>query len=201
MTTEQDESPAASRVHRIYGRGLVDGLRMAGIADPGGFMNEAKLQRVSEGLNGMERKVLEAVPIAEAWNRGQVMSELRRVGTNSAPDVVDSCLNCLKEKGLVYERERGLFSRKLVKPRLVLPEKPKEPATPAHTEEVRNVADPLERMGELAKELRDLAELLMKLAQQAESIALDSELRFEAARGEGEKLRQLQALLKSIGGA
>lgn len=40
-------------------------------------MNEAKIARISSGLNAIARKVLDAVPAQAIWTKTQIHAELR----------------------------------------------------------------------------------------------------------------------------
>jgi len=190
-----------------YGRGVIEGLRMAGVTNPGDFMNANKLARIESGLNTMARKVLEAVPMQEAWTKAQIAVELRRLGCGAARDVLEGCLATLTDSGLVKEPQRGSFIRVAV--RQITPTAPATPTTPEEPAVQTNIrpiaaaaandapagtsgADTLTR-------LANLGALLRRAADECDAIALDVETRVQAAGQDGEKLRQLQALLKSIG--
>lgn len=218
-------SEDAATNRKVYGRGLFDGLRMAGVINPGEFMNEAKLQKAEQGINGMAKKVLDAVPIQEPWSKNQIVAEIRRAGSNAGVDVIESCLNNLRGRSLISEPSRGMFQRITAKPRVHLVQV--EPQTTLRSalemavsksskkehEVVITCAadmlpanlmgaakkDPLESMAELAQMARDLAGTAQKLAASIETAALEAEERMEQIRRDTDKLRQLQALLKDIG--
>jgi hypothetical protein len=179
-----------------FGRGVIEGLRMAGVQNPGDVMNAAKLARIESGLNSMAKKVLGAVPIQTPWSKEQIVSELRRAGATVDRAVVDGCLINLCERGVVKEPARGTFVRVIA--RLI---------TPA-TEEIQNVPTATARTNTPASEsqsaperedslsrLANVAALLRRAADEIDGIALDVETRVQAAGKEGETLRQLKALL------
>lgn len=214
---------ASPRAHRIYGRGLFDGLRMAGVTDVEAFMNQAKLERASDGLNGMARKVLDAVPIAERWTRHAIVSEMHRA-TGCSPDlrVVEGCLAQLQDKGLITQTPQG-FARVAARAtratlamvasvdtgvgtreRTMLHER--QEAQEAAQERAQDVdqggggdeppsapLDPLTRLATVAQQLRILASAI-------ESIALDSAVQNQERDKRFAKLDQLQEILKSLGG-
>lgn len=208
-----DESEAKRRA--AYGRGLYEGLRLAGINNPEVFMNEAKLQQKEEGLNGMAKKVLDVVPIQESWTKQQIVAELRRIGSNAGIDVVESCLNTLRGRGLVKESERGVFTRCAAKRPMppgkgevilisgteimrqkgwLKTEQPKE--EPMQAAQIKPQA---EKSNDTMTKIASIAESLRKTANELDGIALEYEERMQAIERDTDKLRQLQTLLKSLG--
>jgi hypothetical protein len=181
-----------------FGRGVMEGLRMAGVSNPGDAMNAAKLARLESGLNSMAKKVLAAVPIQTPWSREQIVSELRRAGATVDRAVVDGCLVTLCERGVVKEPARGTFVRVIA--RLITPATEEIPPvsttahiiTPASSPQAAPAAPP--RDDSLSR-LANVAALLRRAADEIEGIALDVEARVQAAGKEGETLRQLKALL------
>jgi hypothetical protein len=136
--------------------------------------------RAAESLNGAAAKVLAVVPIAEAWTVSQICTELYRKGSRYDVPVVRGCLTALGASGHVREHPAGYFQRTTVasideaapQPAQYTP--PPQPA-PAPAKVVPMPVADLERLG------------------------LEFETRVDAAGKDGEKLRQLQALLKSLG--
>lgn len=205
-----NESEAKRRA--AYGRGLYEGLRIAGIENPEIFMNESKLQQKEDGLNGMAKKVLSVVPIQESWTKQQIISELRRIGSNAQTDVVESCLNTLRGRGLVKEPDRGVFTRCVAKKQ---DEKPKaEVILVRGTELIRQIEEKqqkektmnevstkpqTEKPSDTMTKIASLAESLRKTANDLDCIAIEYEERMQLIQRDTEKLRQLQALLKSLG--
>ena len=208
------EAVSASPNRKIYGRGFFDGLRMAGIDNPEEFLNTAKQSKLENSLTNMARKVLEAVPIQAAWSASQIIGEMVRM-TASKPDfkIVMGCLNSLVDAGLVREPEKGHFQRIKARPSLAAVPPAPVAATPAPeaalmlAKPVPNVPnvpkqeeqEPLARMSYMASNLRELSRQTAALADGLETIALDVESRMDRIHADTEKLRQLQALLKSIG--
>lgn len=134
-------TPGEQSRRASYGRGVIEGLRMAGVPNPGDFMNAQKLARIESGLNSIAKKVLEAVPISEPWTKSQIVAEMRRAGSQVDMRVLEGCLSTLADSGPIKEPTRGSFVR---------------------------------------------------------VVALEVEDRVKTASQDGEKLRQFQALLKSI---
>lgn len=197
---DREERPNAIR--RVYGRGLLDGLALAGIENPRDYMNTNKLLEAERSLNGMATKVLNAVPIGEAWTPGQICGELKRIGGNPDMRVITGCLNTLKTQGLIKEPEAGTFQRvkitirtpavKLVRDE---PAPAAAPATPAQAE-----ADTMDKIGAIAAGLRALAHQANQIADQIDTVAVEVEERFEKERASSAGLRELQSVLrKSLG--
>lgn len=212
-----NESEAKRRA--AYGRGLYEGLRLAGINNPEVFMNESKMLQKEEGLNGMAKKVLDAVPIQESWTKQQIAAEMRRAGSNAGVDVIESCLNTLRGRGLVKEPERGAFTRceakkptpvqksestvaiisgeELMRQKgwLKTNEPKKEPMQAIQTKPQNEKSSANDTMTKIAS----IAENLRKKADELDGIAIEYEERMQAIQRDTEKLRQLQTLLKSLG--
>lgn len=196
QTNPSDDETRRQRRH--YGRGLYDGLRLAGIDDPEGFMNEARLQKAEQGLNGVAKKVLDAVPMQAPWTKAQIVAEIRRVGSNAGVDVIEGCLNTLRGRGLISEPARGEFVRIQAKPRvhLVQTMQPAEETVtapqPIHQTAMHEDEDPLTKLAAIAESAR-------ALAKQVEDVAIDVQQQLDQNKRDTEKLRQFQALLKSLG--
>jgi len=188
-------TPTEQSRRMSFGRGVMEGLRMAGIQNPGDVMNAAKLARIESGLNSMAKKVLGAVPIQAPWSKEQIVSELRRAGATVDRAVVDGCLITLCERGLVKEPSRGSFIRVIAR---LITQATEEfhdmsaNARPAAAQQPQPSAP--ERDDSLSR-LANLGALLRRAADECDAIALDVEARVQAAGKEGETLRQLKALL------
>jgi len=188
-------TPTEQSRRMSFGRGVMEGLRMAGIQNPGDVMNAAKLARIESGLNSMAKKVLGAVPIQAPWSKEQIVSELRRAGATVDRAVVDGCLITLCERGLVKEPSRGSFIRVIAR---LITQATEEfhdmsaTARPAAAQQPQPSAP--ERDDSLSR-LANLGALLRRAADECDAIALDVEARVQAAGKEGETLRQLKALL------
>ena len=193
---------------KTYARGFYDALRQAGIETEGMTMNQAKFDAVHKGLTAQAKKVYDAIPISEPWRPAQIMKELhRRESSMSDMRVVMGCLNSLIDSGCVEEPEKGRFIRTEVRvkqlskaPVLKAVKNIGEPpmqaivATnlPTPSAEKAQTVGPIERLSTLASRLRELASDMettaLELAEQAEKNDTDTS-----------KMRQLQALLKSLG--
>ncbi|MFM0256083.1 hypothetical protein [Paraburkholderia sediminicola] len=161
-------------------------------------MTPAKYQSALNSQSAIAKKVLEMVPIQEAWSRNEIASNLRRV-TKSSPDVavLDGCLIRLKDAGLIRERQTGLYQRVEIREREVL-----HVATEMKGEGKEAVGapakSPIDILSGLSERARAMATSIVILASDIETAALTIEQGNAESNANLEKLRQLQALLKSL---
>lgn len=188
-------------VSRIYAKGFYDGQRAAGIEDQP--MNSARLNDIERGLSGVARKVLAAVPILGfPLTAKDINAECIRQGHHIDRRTVDGCLSALRDSGLIREPEHGLFTR--VAPKQSAPivsvvksssEIPKH-LLPAKPEQEKR--EPLETLASIADTLRAQARIALEMADQIEAVGIGFADQIKNAQTGGEKLKQLQDLLKSI---
>lgn len=184
-----DDAKANSQAYRrSYGRGLFDGLRMAGIDDPEDFVKERKLSEAEAGVTGLSKRILDAVPKESPWPTSKIINELRRRGANPEHQFVVRCIVELKQLGLVHEPEFGKFIRAKI-PRHVEADKPK--SEEAHVQN-QNKPSTMDRLAHIAASLRNLA-------KDVEDAAIETEERIGKTETDASKLRQLQEIIKSIG--
>ncbi|MFM0210431.1 hypothetical protein PQQ96_23800 [Paraburkholderia sediminicola] len=161
-------------------------------------MTPAKYQSALNAQSAIAKKVLEMVPIQEAWSRNEIASNLRRV-TKSSPDVavLDGCLVRLKDAGLIRERQTGLYQRVEIREREVL-----HVATEISVEHIEVVSapakSPIDILSALSERVRTVATSMLVLASDIETAALTIEQANAESNANVDKLRQLQALLKSL---
>jgi len=184
------------RHRRIFGSGVHAGLRLAGIQDTEGFMNQAKLKAVEQGLNGVAKKVLDALAYAEPRTPHEIGAELRRSGTAPDSRIISGCLLSLMSRGLVREPRPGYYLRIQV-----MNERAPKPDD-HETAEASPPAAPVEPpKPELAERMAIVAGALREAANEIDHIAVAMLDRDQAKAAEFAKLAQLKALLASIGGA
>lgn len=158
-----------------------------------------RLTRAAESLSGVAKRVLDAVPIGEPWTAAAICSELGRQGSRVDFNIVLGCLNTHKEVGLVREPMTQYFVRVHV-----ADAKPKTAVAAANvvalpmTEKLTE-REPLESIGAMAQRLREAGRTFIMWAEDLERLGLEFEGRVDKAGQDGEKLRQLQAILKSLG--
>jgi hypothetical protein len=159
-------------------------------------MNACKFARKEAELTTTARKVFGAIPAEDAWGKEKIISELFRQGVSLAKNIVEGCIESLKEDGLVKEPRLGQYTRTKVSELDRTEAIPKEAFvatqyTPATLKPQDEKADVLTAIAALSAQLRETADKL-------DGIALDVEERFQRLAKDNEKLTQLQALLKSI---
>ncbi|MCY1298549.1 hypothetical protein D9M68_696970 [compost metagenome] len=170
-------------------------------------MTPSKQQATLQGCTAIARKVYDAVPIQDAWQPIQIKNALA-TSTRSSTDlhVVRGCLRVLVESGLVREHPHGHYRRievRETKPythmEIVMPE---SNVTKTAQQPTQSEQSPIEILGELAGQITTLANefaaRMKKLAAAAEEAALAIEQERETNDENLGKLRQLQALLKSL---
>ncbi|MEB2504620.1 hypothetical protein SB394_11925 [Burkholderia sp. BCCIQ04A] len=161
-------------------------------------MTPAKYLAALSGLSAIAKKVLEMVPIQEAWSRSEIAGHLLRV-TKSSPDaaVIDGCLGRLKDSGLIREPSRGRYQRVEVREREVL-KVPIQKSEEAVNAPVEQSILPIEILSKLAERARAVATELVMLASDIETAALTIEQGNAENAASLEKLRQFQSILKSL---
>jgi len=166
-------------------------------------MNLSRQQQLLQGQSSLARKVFGVVPIQDAWAANYIMSELSKSeGSSASAHAIRSCLGDLEDAGLVKQTADKRFQRVVVKTpevnslkqldKLVQPE-PKKPT------------DSFESLVDLAAELVDLGKdvnsRLASISTRMEELALSIESERKENAQATIKLKQLQSLLKDIGGA
>ncbi|WP_406805990.1 hypothetical protein [Burkholderia semiarida] len=161
-------------------------------------MTPAKYQAALSGLSAIAKKVLEMVPIQEAWSRSEIASHLLRV-TKSSPDaaVIDGCLGRLKDSGLIREPSRGRYQRVEVREREVLKVPVQKPEEAVNASVEQSIL-PIEILSKLAERARAVATELVMIASDIETAALTIEQGNAENAASLEKLRQFQSILKSL---
>lgn len=161
-------------------------------------MTPARFHAAVCGQSAIAKKVLEMVPIQEAWSRSEIALNLRRV-TKSSPDVavLDGCLARLKDAGLIRESQKGKYQR------IEIREKEAADVSTAKREEpfvkaIEPSKSPIDILSGLSERVRKMATDLVELASDIETAALTIEQGNAESNANLEKLRQLQALLKSL---
>lgn len=208
------------KVRRIFGRGMLEGVRVAGIPNPEEFlMNQKRMRSVVAGLNGVATKVLAAVPLAEDWTLNQIAAELHRQDKGYTLDVVEGSLAKLLEVGLVKvhglgkgRTYRSLYSmqqheaeeraaasppleRRAIQQPVPVPVPGAIPPMPALP---TRATDPLTILSDLAEDARKIGDGLHTLADRLDEAALAVTAKIEeVGKAEG-KLQQLRAQFKAL---
>ena len=158
-------------------------------------LNQQKFDQMHRGMSAQAKKVYEAIPIAESWTPTQIMQELHRKNISMRDvNVVMGCLNSLIDCNLVVEPVKGVFRREPIRPKCESQDT--QPIEQAKEKEVNKTViapvSPIDLLGAFATRLRELA-------NDAENIAIAVAGQAEKNEAETAKMRQLQALLKSLG--
>jgi len=163
-------------------------------------VNDTKRRTIEAGQTGLAKKVLEAVPISEAWTIHQIRNELIRTGSNSDYRMIEGCLRTLKDSELVKEPDTGSFIRIMSKPKTVRVSVPKEvqEQTMAVIAEAKKPVEPMDRLAALSAQVRVLSNQVLAIATEIENVALDVQDRLDRIHADTAKLRQLQELLKGL---
>lgn len=171
---------------------------------------KARQTALLAGQTALARKVFEVVPIQEPWRDLEIGDALRSTGSSSASwNVVRACLNELKDNGLIREPlpkhyQRVAITLKAVNPSPLIaasesnmPPKVNPVVSPSPAE-----AGALDVLAALSGEVINLADEigsgLKRLAARIEEVALSVEAEREINAEAMAKVRQFQALLKSI---
>lgn len=170
------------------------------------MMSQARFDIVSSGVTSVAKKVYAAVPIAQSWSAQQIVAELTRVGVSQDFRVVSGCLNSLIGAGLVRETGKGLFCREPIRPStkkltIVPTEEPlmKPTAAAVKPSAVPAPASALDRLAQLSVRLVGLSQALREIGDELSDAAIDIETQQEHNDADLGKLKQLHALLKSLG--
>jgi hypothetical protein len=165
------------------------------------MLNQSRFNQLYASQTAVAKKVYDAVPKADCWTPAQIVGELARLGRRSDTRLVTGCLVALVDAGLVSQPERGLFRREPVREIVLTPKEPmtkETPSVPAAPALAPAKLEPMDRLGELSTRAGQLAELLRTLATDIADAAVDMQHQIEANVADLAKLKQLQALLKSL---
>lgn len=214
-------SEANNARRAAYGRGWYDALKHIKEQQ----LNNSRMDELERGLTGIAKKVLACIPLADDWNIAQIIAELARQGSVQELRVVQGCITNLREQGLVREPKAGRFIRVArkagAKPLGEAPQDDRSFAEQA-AEAVAGMAKGVEilaasaptirsagqdadaltklaRLAELSSIVRNLSKSLLTVADGIDDMTLEIELRIQAVDSQAEKLKQLGALLRSIG--
>lgn len=177
-------------------------------------MNNALLLVKEKGLSGIARKVLECTPLSESWLNTQIIAEMERLGSRPDHRVVMGCLKSLCDDGLVRSQQTKagvMYTRVGAKPKLV---RPPEGKCSDHGEEPASVTTPdqpviaravepqrtaIEKIASISTRLSELAIGMKELTVDLDELGIKVDEQIKKIQADTQKLRQLQALLKSIG--
>lgn len=173
----------------------------------GRTLNASRLQAIEAGQTGIARKVLDAVPIAEAWAPAKIMAEVRRHGTNLDLRIFEGCMTSLVDAGLVRQTGGGAFQRVAAKVRTMTEQADDlvrsvedygAPAVAAAAVPPKDAPELIERFERIGAHLRSFAKAFSVMADEIETLALEASEQIAKA-GEGdEQLRKLRDVLQGL---
>ena len=171
-------------------------------------MKLSRFQPIYNGLNGVAKRVYEAVPISAPWSTHKIISELERKGSHMDFKAVQGCLGYMLSVGIIERNKDGDYIRTAIKIATTAPDT--TTVTPPPTQEETLMAttpstntpvtqptvfDMLAKLAQRAQEISDSAD---ELKQDIEMAALHVQADMEKNTVELSKLRQLKALLGSL---
>lgn len=176
-------------------------------------MNKARFDLRYSSLSAVAQKVFHAVPKEEAWAVPQIHNELARKGQNIDRRIVEGCLRALIDQGLITQPSTSIYRQVKVKepspiqkseeidymttPKSALPAR--MPGPPDAVCKDVPPLPPLDRLSALANSARQMMTALKALSDDIETAALEIAEQMAANEENAAKMKQLQALLKSLG--
>lgn len=157
-------------------------------------MNDSRLRLREAQQTTTARKVLDAVPIAEAWPTHSVIAELTRQGMKYSPSVVEGCLNSLKDDGLVKEVHKGEWQRVHVP----VKESGVDTASPDGADALAFAVMTRKQAPDLLTRVEGISSRLRALADEIDSVALQCAEEIDAAKAGSIRFDQLKRLLKDV---
>lgn len=178
-------------------------------------MRQSRFNSVYQGLNAVSKKVYGAVPITAQWTLAQLNAELRRLGHTMDIRVIGGSLAGLVSTGLIVEIKKGHFTRVKVSEGHVKKadvaddvtvDQGKEnsmavvttPTLQVPAEQQKQTA--IVKLGALSERAVAIGLMLKTLADDITKIAVEIDDDSALRAAETSKFRQLQQLLKDIGG-
>jgi hypothetical protein len=181
------------------------------------MLSSSRFKIIHSGLSSVAQKVYASVPISEAWSQSQIYAEMSRNSVSAHHRVMGGAINALITAGLITEPLQGKFRRVGVRDATEKKPAPEPEQTP--TNEIAEsramttisaktkpaAAQPtapqtaIDSLGLLAARAAKMADDLRQLATDVGNAAVDAQMQMESSAEDTQKLRQLQAILKSVG--
>ena len=166
---------------------------------------ESRIQQLLDGQSSTARKIFQHVPIQEPWSAHDIHRAALAVNATSVSVyAVRRALGELKDAGIIREPVGSKFQRDAVTIKL----RTYMPMQKAPVETVVAIKKPevhaLDALAGLSPEVvalaNDFSARLKAMATRIEEVALSVEVERESNAQSTTKLKQLQSLLKEIGG-
>lgn len=163
-------------------------------------MNNVRLKSMEEGLNGAFRKVYDAIPISGLVGISDIIRIVRSNGQNIEHGTVKAGLGELLDKGLIRSVS-DKYQRIPPKPVVVRDSGETQAHLPAPEDKEHRVerpCNPIERMSLIEAQIKDISDMLQKVAKDVADTAIDAEMFVERIKTDNAKVSQLKELLKSL---
>lgn len=166
-------------------------------------MSESRVVQLLAGQSSTARKVFPHVPIQESWSAHDIqIAALAANATSVAVHAVRRALNEMKDAGIIREPtggkfQRDAYSQKTVK-EIAMPVPAKETFVGIRKPEVQALDALASLSAEVVALSDDISARMKRLAGRIEEVALSVEVEREGNAEALGKLKQLQALLKSL---
>ena len=167
-------------------------------------MRESKFKAIHNGLSAIVKKVYEAVPIKDNWEKHKIILETQRLYPSMRDqNAILGCLDTLVRSGLVNQLENGNFRREHVEINASVKSattKKQEPEQEmSNTEKQGDAAfSPIEKITRLQQMAAKIIDDVRAMSDAIETVAIEVEMQFSERDAESQKLKQLQTLLKGL---
>ncbi|BEV15126.1 hypothetical protein HBDW_19140 [Herbaspirillum sp. DW155] len=171
-------------------------------------MRLSRFTALQQGLSATARKVFAVVPIAEPWTCAQIVAEMRRQGASLDVRIVGGCIAALLSAGLVLEGKPGHYVRVKVSEggaktdgraaQQVVELKKESEVTQTNAQAKQQSA--IAKLGALSERAVAIGMMLKTLGDDIAKAAIEIDDDAAIREAEWGKIRQLQKLLKEIGG-
>lgn len=167
---------------------------------------ESRIQQLLAGQSSTAQKIYRHVPIQEPWSAHDIHCAALKVNATSVSvHAVRRALGELKEAGIIREPLGSKFQRDATTVKLRIETPMSKPATETIVALKKPEVPALDALAGLSAEVVALASefsaRMKAMATRIEEVALSVEAEREGSARDTAKLKQLQSLLKEIGGA
>jgi len=169
-------------------------------------LSEFRIQQLLAGQSSTAQKIYQHVPIQEPWSAHDIHCAALKVNATSVSvHAVRRALGELKEAGIIREPLGSKFQRDATTVKLRIETPMSKPATETIVALKKPEVPALDALAGLSAEVVALANefsaRMKAMATRIEEVALSVEAEREGSAQATAKLKQLQSLLKEIGGA
>ena len=174
------------------------------------MIKESKFNAIHNGLPAIVKKVYQAVPIKDIWDKRKIIQEVHRIHPSLRDQsAILGCLDTLKRSGLINEPETGSFRREKIENSAAINNDANQQSDKANMtttdQQSKPELSPIERIidlqtrtSKMKDSLRQTMQDLGELTDEIETVAIEIEVKFSERDAESQKLKQLQTLLKGL---